>query len=66
MLYTLCILFTGVYLGQEFTILPSVRIIIGNIMLYLRGLPDPNGQNHIQHGNGNGNWFQYLKKYLFW
>lgn len=36
MIYTICILCIGIYLGQEYTIIPSVRSIVDNIMFYLR------------------------------
>jgi len=41
MLYTIIVLATGVYFGQEYQILPSVRILIANLMIYLRNLRDP-------------------------
>lgn len=41
MLYTLCILLTGIYLGQEYDIIPSIRILINSTLLYLRTLRDP-------------------------
>ena len=36
MLYTLLVLFTGVYLGQEFTVIPSVKIAILNLIVYMK------------------------------
>lgn len=65
MLYTIFILFTGVYLGQEFVIIPSVRIIVANIMVYLRGLPDPGNNQNVIVENAQG-WFQTVRRYLFW
>lgn len=65
MLYTIFILFTGIYLGQEFVILPSVRVIVANLMVYLRGLPDPNAQQNVPLENVQG-WFQTLRRYLLW
>jgi hypothetical protein len=65
MLYTLFVLFTGIYLGQEFAIIPSVRIIMGNAMIYLRGLPDPDGENArrvVEHAG----WLRIIRGYLFW
>ncbi len=63
MLYTLFILFSGIYLGQEFAMLPSIRIIVANTMVYLRGLPDPiRGENVV---NAAG-WFQNVRRYFFW
>lgn len=64
MLYTVFILFTGIYLGQEFVIIPSVRVIVANLMVYLRGLPDPNNQQNVAE-NAHG-WIQTIRRYLFW
>ena len=36
MLYTLFVLFTGVYLGQEFTVIPSVKVLILNLIVYIK------------------------------
>ena len=41
MLYTIVILVSGVYIGQEYFIIPSVRILIENALIYLRNLRDP-------------------------
>jgi hypothetical protein len=41
MLYTIAILISGVYIGQEYQILPSVRILMANLFVYLRNLRDP-------------------------
>ena len=52
MIYTIIILISGVYIGQEYEILPSVRILIANLLIYLRNLRDPietiRDQNIIQ------------------
>lgn len=66
MLYTLFVLFTGVYLGQEFAIIPSVRIIIANLMVYLRGLPDPNNGENVRNVVENAGWFGTVRRYFFW
>lgn len=67
MLYTLFVLLTGVYLGQEFAVLPSVRILIANLMVYLRGLPDPNnGGENVRNIIPNAGWFATLRRYFFW
>lgn len=60
MLYTFFVLFSGVYLGQEFDIIPSVRIIIANLMVYLRDLPDPVREENV----ANAGWFQTVKRYF--
>lgn len=65
MLYTIFILFSGIYLGQEFAIIPSIRVIVANLMVYLRGLPDPNVQQNIPVENVHG-WLHTLRRYLFW
>jgi len=63
MLYTFFVLFSGIYLGQEFDILPSVRIIMGNLMVYLRGLPDPVRPENVVDAAG---WIQTVRRYVFW
>mgnify|MGYP000078432040 CR=1 FL=1 len=62
MLYTFFVLFSGIYLGQEFDILPSVRIIVGNLMVYLRRLPDPVRPENVVNAT---RWFENVKKYFF-
>lgn len=68
MLYTLFILFTGIYLGQEFAIIPSVRIIVANLVVYLRGLPDPAGEQNVRNviENVGTGWYQTFRRYFFW
>lgn len=46
MLYSIFLLLLGIYFGQEYQIIPSVRIIMANMMLYFNGLRDP-----IEHQN---------------
>ena len=41
MLYTIIILISGIYIGQEYQVLPSMKIIITNLVIYLRNLKDP-------------------------
>lgn len=38
MLYTLFVLFGGIYVGQEFDNLPSLRVVVENIMIYLSNM----------------------------
>lgn len=45
MLYTLLVLFTGVYLGQEFTVIPSVKVAILNLILYMKSNDTTNDIN---------------------
>jgi hypothetical protein len=59
MIYTIFILFTGVYLGQEYNIIPSIRIIFANLMFYLRGLQEPNNV-HVP------GLLEQIRGYLFW
>lgn len=40
MLYTLFILLTGVYIGQEYTIVPSVKIVAVYCLNYLNSLKE--------------------------
>lgn len=42
MLYTIVILVTGVYMNQEYPeYFPSVRILVSNLLVYLRNFRDP-------------------------
>lgn len=42
MLYTIAILISGVYLNQEYPeYFPSIKILIGNIIFYLKNLREP-------------------------
>lgn len=41
MMYTLLVLFSGIYLGQEYVIIPSIRIIGINMFVYLQSLKEP-------------------------
>lgn len=41
MLYSIFLLLLGIYFGQEYQIIPSIRIIMANMMLYFNGLRDP-------------------------
>jgi hypothetical protein len=41
MLYTISILLSGVYLGQEYDVIPSIKIIFTNMILYLNTLKEP-------------------------
>lgn len=68
MLYTLFILLTGIYLGQEFSIIPSIKIIITNMMINFRGLPEQDNIKLFENINNNENigWLQTIKRYLFW
>lgn len=45
MLYTLIVLCSGIYLNQEYPdYFPSIRIIMSNVLLYLRTLRDTETQ----------------------
>ncbi len=60
-------MFSGIYLGQEFAIIPSVRIVIANALVYFRGLPDPNVGENVRRGViDNNGWFATARRYFFW
>lgn len=46
MLYSIFLLLLGIYFGQEYQIIPSIRIITANIMLYFNQLRDPIEDQH--------------------
>jgi hypothetical protein len=45
MLYSVFLLLLGIYFGQEYQIIPSIRIITANMMVYFHQLRDPIEQN---------------------
>jgi len=57
-------LVTGIYAGQEYEILPSIRILIANILIYLRNLRDPIEQaaGHAQ----NQSIYERIVKIFWW
>ena len=63
MLYTLFILFGGIYLGQEYDIIPSVKILLANMFLYLRSLKDPT--NNLVVDENAPTYFERFKNYFF-
>jgi hypothetical protein len=65
MLYTLFILSSGVYLGQEYDIIPSIRILVANAMFYLRGLQDPNSRVADTVVDQAPGLFDNIKRFFF-
>ena len=63
MLYTLFILFSGIYLGQEYAVIPSIRILLANLLVYLRTLQDP-GVAGVEENIPT--YFDRLKNLFFW
>jgi uncharacterized protein YqgC (DUF456 family) len=61
MLYTLSVFITGIYMGQEYDIIPSIRILFMNVLLYLRGINN-NQENIIEHVP---NWINYIRNVVF-
>ena len=59
MLYTLFILFSGVYLGQEYEVIPSMRILTNNMLIYLNTLKEQPQEQVIQQ-NYLGSFFKYF------
>lgn len=65
MLYTIAILISGVYIGQEYQILPSVRILIANFLIYLRNLRDPI-ENAVAQVAQNQSIYERIIKIFWW
>lgn len=65
MLYTIAILISGVYIGQEYQILPSVRILMANLLIYLRNLRDPI-ENAAAQAAENPTIYQKIVKIFWW
>jgi hypothetical protein len=47
-------------MGQEYDMIPSIRILFMNILLYLRGIS--NNQNIVENAP---NWVDYIRDFLF-
>jgi len=51
MIYSIIVLTTGIYIGQEYDIIPSIRLLCLNVLSYLRNLQEINNppiqQNNI-------------------
>lgn len=63
MLYTIFVLLTGVYIGQEYSIVPSVKIVAVYCLNYLNSLKenaDNNLQRNIDVDDDNGNTYRWL------
>ena len=41
MLYTLAVFVFGIYIGQEYKAVPSIRVLGTNLMAYLQSTKDP-------------------------
>ena len=63
MLYTIIILISGVYIGQEYEIIPSIRILSANLLIHLRNLRDPI-ENAIV--NTDKSIYEKLVKMFWW
>jgi len=61
MLYTLSVFITGIYMGQEYDMIPSIRILFMNLLFYLRGLQNVN-QQVVENAP---TLFDYVRRYLF-
>lgn len=57
MLYTIFLLLSGIYIGQEYAIIPSVRIIGRNLLVYLNTL-------RIPDENEEGSYYERFRRYL--
>lgn len=61
MLYTLLVLFTGIYLGQEFTVIPSVKIAIFNLIVYMKKNETISDTNNTTNENTIKEIIKWLK-----
>ena len=57
MLYSLTVLICGVYIGQEYNIIPSVRILATSVLVYLQNVRDP-----VRDQNDDI-WYGFLNKF---
>jgi hypothetical protein len=65
MLYTLSVFITGIYMGQEYDMIPSIRLLFMNLLFYLRGLQHINNQQVNQQVIENAPiWFDYIRRYI--
>ena len=70
MIFTLCLISFGIYLGQEYT-LPSVKILVTNLVTYITNIEsNENGSSgtsqndHSQNFNYMTNISYFMKKLL--
>jgi hypothetical protein len=65
MLYTITILISGVYMNQEYPeYFPSIKILIGNVIFYLKNLREPIQDNSIKDNfiNNIQTFFNYFRQ----
>lgn len=62
MLYSLTVMIFGIYIGQEYNIVPSIRILGANLLIYFQNFRDPNIQFHE---NDDGIFKKIIKK-VWW
>jgi hypothetical protein len=59
MFYSILLLLSGIYIGQEYHTLPSVRLISITILNYLNNL-----KNNNENNNENNNYYNQLFSYF--
>lgn len=65
MLYTLFVLFTGVYLGQEYTFIPSVKVLILNLIVYIKNNETTNERTNDENNTiDTHNKIEYIVNWL--
>ena len=60
MLYSLTVLIAGIFLGQEYVMVPSVKILATNLIVYLQNLKNPT-EIEIEIDNQS-----YFKRFFWW
>jgi hypothetical protein len=63
MFYSILLLLSGIYIGQEYHNLPSVRVMSITILNYLKNLKnDSNGDN--SNGDNSNNYYSQMFSYF--
>ena len=67
MFYSILLLLSGIYIGQEYHNLPSVRlmsIVILNYLKNIKNTSDNNNNNNNDNNNNNNNYYSQLFSYF--
>lgn len=64
MLYTIFVLLTGVYIGQEYAVVPSVKIVAVYCINYLNSLKEnENNQRELAQNDADTTYTWLLRKF---